>query len=303
MNTAYLLFSFERMPRKKFSAKSKRIDRMRRRVQTPSILPDQKDSFSQCVSPEPVFATALLCETELFSEESTSKLGSLIQEWLTVYSFQREFHNRIIRELVSDNVLSVTHDGYRETIEPGNVSSLFQLESTRGDHLTNLIQSALSAVTPTPLIPHVEAEVVNTTHPEHLEATVDTMGKISLRFKNRGSNSLSVVETYLQEKLDVLDFLQADQQRANKAALPSPTVQPLLLPKRIPVIAPSVCDSENVPPVTHAFSDRDRKWDTGSSPESRGRVLPRRIRSKRRTEQLAVAESSDDAATPVRWFN
>ena len=82
------------------------------------------------------------------------------------------------------------------------------------------IEEGLSALTVTSGVVQQKTSLCSPTDSGKLVANVNGL-PVNLHFKNSGNNDINDIETYLQEKLDVLEFIQMDCNKMEMSQLPS----------------------------------------------------------------------------------
>ena len=182
--------------------------------------------------------------------ETSDHISSpLIHDWLDLYSSQASVHSRIAHALVSAGYISLEpSDTMFPDIKISSNSSTELSESTADDIRTLLkklqnqtndsVNISTRSVTPptkatasmqtspsrsparaeTPLVDAqlvdesrlMDQTILGVPQSKRISCKLNNEYDLSLEFMNRGNNSAHDIQTYLQEKLDVLDFLQQD---------------------------------------------------------------------------------------------
>jgi hypothetical protein len=158
------------------------------------------------------------------------KIASIVSEWLYIRQKQAEIHTKIsqlielhapaddpdivrqIRDLISD--LSPEHMAQRETD--------FDRSFTPATKATTSIQtSPIKSPGEGDSIPEIQSQLMNQSQLCDTTTIACKLNKfdISLKFSNSGQNDMEDIQTYLQEKLDVLEFIQQDHTRRTSVDL------------------------------------------------------------------------------------
>ena len=183
-------------------------------------------------------------------------IPSLVKDWMELYTAQMEVHSRIAKTLISNGYISLDSSesafpqirissGCKQLLdnpmfdEIGNLLKLLQNStndsvdiSTRSvtppTKATASMQTSPSHSPARPETPLVDAQLVDESRlmdqtilgvpsqSKRITCKLNNEYDLSLEFMNRGNNSAMDIQTYLQEKLDVLDFLQQDHSSTSR---------------------------------------------------------------------------------------
>ena len=190
------------------------------------------------------------------------RLKDLASQWLTLYRYHGFRHSMLRELLFAERVaeFSGRPDGKEELVVSSDSLEAW-LESRKsvlrtGDDadaciraILDKLESGLSLLTsltdpsaPTiPVAPKKEAREPTPPTAENSDVQCTVNGiTINLSFKNSGNNDINDIETYLQEKLDVLEFLQMDCNKIAFAGTSPPTSPRRALASQTRVLAPKI---------------------------------------------------------------
>lgn len=175
--------------------------------------------------------------------------------WLKLYRYHA-FRHSMIRELLFSEdlvtfvekdgvqIMEVTEESYESWIRLRNTRAASCSDSDITESLSGILDQLQSGMS---LLAGLDQdESSNQKSMPSRESTPPTAENsdvqcrvngisISLHFKNSGNNDINDIETYLQEKLDVLEFLQLD---LNKG---SPQISPRASVPTSRIFAPKIC--------------------------------------------------------------
>lgn len=179
---------------------------------------------------------------------------AIVDDWLSLYEHQSLVHTKIREILVSTGYITSGQSHFPSDIKRASQPAR-PLSDTQKGQLSDLMKELVSSetastdisqrsVTPptkattsmqtSPALspqrtetPLVDAQLVDESRmmdqsilgipqTKRIACKLNNEFDLSLEFMNRGNNSAHDIQTYLQEKLDVLDFLQQDDHAASR---------------------------------------------------------------------------------------
>ena len=226
---------------------ARRLPWFMRKPQPDSIQPEQKsDSVSTyqesvCHDLLPESPTSVLNRSS--NEDLWYNLHSMAERWVGLYHSHSQ-HHKILRDVLIREKLVDTRVGSDEISVCDTPFPIWRRGQTKLDsdaavntHLLSLLdilESETSHLGLKGIVQHKESQSVQTDaeaiiDPQSVQARVNGIS-VNLRFKNSGNNDINDIETYLQEKLDVLEFIQMDCNKMEISQLaPSRVAAPRLL--------------------------------------------------------------------------
>jgi hypothetical protein len=177
----------------------------------------------------------------------------IIKDWVDVYTSHIDIHSKIANVLNAAGYISLESSGtsfpditFNATTDTNISSSLLddvgallkQLQNQTNDSVDISTRSgtpptkATASMQTSPArspdlgeAPLVDAQLVDESRlldqtilgvPKRILCKLNNENDLTLEFSNRGNNSALDIQTYLQEKLDVLDFLQQDHSSTSR---------------------------------------------------------------------------------------
>jgi hypothetical protein len=143
-------------------------------------------------------------------------LDKRLKDWLNLFNHHIKIHGAIRAELLNAGLITAVKGNPLHVQVKG--SPELEGETKEGGDLTprllsqiedSLFQALLVEKDTSPAIP---ADVI--------QGSVNGIS-MNLHFKNSGNNDINDIETYLQEKLDVLEFIQMDCNKMDVSQLPA----------------------------------------------------------------------------------
>jgi hypothetical protein len=187
---------------------------------------DKVTSSGSCSSFPPDISVGKSCN------EAWIRLCALITQWIQLYDERGRLFDNVIGCLCASNLVEVrkSRQGKRLVMGKASVNSWFEAMNmpenefeeyliSITDQLSSALKTLRSPIVLEPTIPF-SAGQPSQLDPTKIDAVINGVS-VSLNFKNSGNNEVQDIETYLQEKLDVLEFIQMDCNKMDISQFPS----------------------------------------------------------------------------------
>ena len=191
---------------------------------------------------------------DLRSEDNRLRWGQLTDltgKFIEQYNGIGLSYERIRANLLAANLITVRKIGTDQCIESTGLDFDSWTKSRGGStNITDFLEKAverlrveLDKLAPPPVCNNCPANPPESSalEPDRITASVNGIS-VTLQFKNSGGNDVHDIETYLQEKLDVLEFIQMDCNKMEMTQFPASSTSRMIRAPQLEKTNLSVAD-------------------------------------------------------------